>query len=91
MGAVSCGEAWEGHRAPGAQGWWPRSGLSELLIQAVLPFPVVWKDFSSLGTWPHTRAHVWVREGRGPQGAQRPTHVSAPLPPLLMPGKTQTP
>ena len=57
-GAVSGGEAWEGRGAPGAQGCRPQSGLSELLIQAVLPFPVVWKDFSSLGTWPHTRVHT---------------------------------
>ena len=38
----------------------------------------------------HTCAHVWVREGQRPQGAQRPAHVSALLPPLLVPGKTDT-
>ena len=67
-GAVSGGEAWEGRRAPGAQGCRPQSGLSELLIQAVLPFPVVWKDFSSLGTWPHTRVHTCgCGRARGPK------------------------
>lgn len=68
MGSVSGWGGAGGTQSPWCPGCQPRCGLSELLIQAVLPFPVVQKDFQSLGTWPHTPVHT---RGCGRAGAPK--------------------